>query len=477
MHYNKNFFKSFVLLVLVILSFVQIGILWYNQNHSFPFTFFKVSSSSIVDDKTEAIEKAKKEAYKPYRLTVSNGNASHWLIEENNEIKYELFKEVNEYLRKIFTSSGGVALDSNLWPELIIKKSILAEFKTEIKTDLLKWFLNCQRASKSDFDSIYKILMVPDEDINNNNTIYLLTSKGLYKYVIPFNNDGISRKGYSNIIDNLERNHYIPVYKMFKEVNPNNVISYSIPNDALCMISSSSYVRLPTIEYRIETKAVDLDEAAVAILGNEKESYDRYIEKNALVFKNINNIYRLYNDGLLEYKYVPGAESDQKGSISEAFKNAYFFINRIKNVFIDTENKLNISKIIDDNPGYYEFVFDYMTGDYPIYINFGEKGNDKQPLKNALTIKVNSKRIIECRWYIINVKKSRTLKSYNFYFQDLLNSLARKYGRQALESYNIKNSTIAFLINNNEFKTFSPVWIVENPEDEYYYVKLDEKDS
>ena len=44
---------------------------------------------------------------------------------------------------------------------------------------------------------------------------------------------------------------------MFKEVNPNNVISYSIPNDALCMISSSSYVRLPTIEYRIETKAVD----------------------------------------------------------------------------------------------------------------------------------------------------------------------------------------------------------------------------
>jgi len=475
MFYNKNRFKSFVLAVLVILSLTQVGILWYNQNHSFPFNFLKVFSSRIVDDKTEIIEKARKEIYKPYRLTVSNGNASHWLLEENSDIKYELFKEVNEYLKEIFNSSGGVALDSELWSELVIKKSILVEFKTEIKTDLLKWFLNCQRTSKTEFDSIYKVLMVPDEDINNNNTIYLLTSKGLYKYVVPFRKDRISRKDYSNIINNLERNRYISVYKMFIEANPSNVISYQIPSDALCMISSSSYIRLPVIEYSVETEAMDIEKAAAVILGNEKESYDRYIEKNALVFKNINNVYRLYNDGLLEYKYVPGTESGQKGSIGEAFKNAYSFIKRIKDAFINEENGIYISEIRDNNPDYYEFVFDYMAGDYPVYINFNEKGNDKKPLTNAIIIKANSKRIIESRWYIINIHKSRSLKNYNVRFQDLLNGLVRKYGKQALESYKIKNTTIAYLIDGDKFNSFSPVWIVENPEDDYYYVKLDEK--
>ncbi|HHV95295.1 MAG TPA: hypothetical protein GXX37_02280 [Clostridiaceae bacterium] len=474
MFFNKSHFKSLILAVLVISSFVQIGILWYNQNHSFPFNFLKVFSR-VIEDRTEVMEKARKEIYKPYRLTVSNGNASHWLIEENSELKYELFKEVNEYLKDIFNTSGGIALDSNLWSELIIKKGILVEFKTQIKTDLLKWFLNNQKGAKVEFDSIYKILMVPDEDINNNNTIYLLTSKGLYKYVIPFGKDRLSRKDYSNIISSLELNRYLPVYKMFKEANPNNVISYPIPSDALCMISSSSYIRLPTIEYNVETETVDIEKAAAAVLGNEKESYDRYIEKNALVFKNINNIYRLYNDGLLEYKYVPGAESGQKGSISDAFINAYFFINRIKDAFIDAENGIYISKIKDDNPDYYEFVFDYMAGDYPVYINFDEKGNDNKPLKNAITIKANSKRIIECTWYIINIQKSRILRNYNIRFQDLLNGLVRRYGKEAMESYNIRNTTIAYVIDNGRNKSFSPVWIVENPEGEYYYVSLDEK--
>jgi len=460
---------------LIILSFAQLGILWYDQSHSFPFNFFNAFSNRVVDDKTEVIERAKEEAYRPYRLTVSNGNASHWFIEENNEIKDELFKEVNEYLKEIFISSGGVALDSSLWSELVIKKSVLVEFKTEVKTDLLKWFLNSRKASKNEFDSIYKILMVPDEDINNNNTIYLLTSKGLYKYVIPFIKDGISKKAYSKIINNLERISYIPVYKVFKEVNPNNVISYSIPNDTLCMISSSSYFRLPVIEYKVKTKSADIDEIAAAILGNEKESYDRYIEKNALVFKNINNIYRLYNDGLLEYKYVPGVEGGLKGSIGEAFENAYFFVNRVKHSFIDTEVELYLSEVKDDNPDYYEFIFDYKTGDYPVYISFDEKGNDKQPLKNALTIKVNSKRIIECRWYIINIQKSRTLKDYNVRFQYFLDSFIRKYGKQILQNNGIKDITIAYLVSGDEFNTFSPVWIVESYEGEYYYVELDEK--
>ena len=268
-------------------------------------------------------------------------------------------------------------------------------------------------------------------------------------------------------------------YKIFKEIDPNNVISsklpFSIPKDTLCIVHGTRYFKYHTINYYVKTKTADIEEIAIAILGNEKESFDRYIESNALVFKNINNTYRLYNDGLLEYKYVPGVEDQEKGDIGEAFEKAYFFINRVKNSFIDADDSLYLKNIKDDNPNYYEFIFDYKADELPVYINFDAKGKDKEPLKNALTIKVDSKRIIECRWYIINIEENRTQREYNVYFQDMLDDLSKKYGRQKLGDFNIKNVTRAYLINDNAFNTFSPVWIIENPNEEYYYVELKEK--
>ena len=480
LYINKNKLKSFILAILVISSFVQVGILWDYQSRRFPFSFISnVFSSGKIEDKTDVIEKARKEVYKPYRLTISNGNETHWLIGEDDKIKYELFNEVNQYLKRILSTSEGSSLSENLWPELVVKKSIMIEFRTGFKTNLLKWFLNIRGASGENPNSIQKILMSPDEDINNNNTIYILSSKGLYKYVIPFNKNGILKREYSNIINNLEKNTRIVQYKIFKEIDPNNVISsklpFSIPKDTLCIVHGTRYFKYHTINYYVKTKTADIEEIAIAILGNEKESFDRYIESNALVFKNINNTYRLYNDGLLEYKYVPGVEDQEKGDIGEAFEKAYFFINRVKNSFIDADDSLYLKNIKDDNPNYYEFIFDYKADELPVYINFDAKGKDKEPLKNALTIKVDSKRIIECRWYIINIEENRTQREYNVYFQDMLDDLSKKYGRQKLGDFNIKNVTRAYLINDNAFNTFSPVWIIENPNEEYYYVELKEK--
>jgi len=220
-------------------------------------------------------------------------------------------------------------------------------------------------------------------------------------------------------------------------------------------------------------------EKAEIILGNEKESYDRYIidRYDTLVFKNLNNTYRLYSDGMLEYKYTPGAAEQDKGDIGSAFKKAYIFINRIKNYLLDSDATIYLTNIKEDNPNYYEFVFNYMVDGYPVCIDYKLKymDNDGGNLKNAITIKVDSKRIIECDWLLISIDKNKDEKEYNVYFQYMLDEISKKYGKQKYSDFAIENTMVAYLIDSGYRRKTDPVWIIEKPDDSYYYVPIIQK--
>ncbi|HOJ10274.1 MAG TPA: hypothetical protein PK733_06735 [Clostridiales bacterium] len=481
--FNREKVKSAVLIVLVLSSIIQVGILWDYQSHRFPFNFIsKVFSSQSNNDKTDIVEIARKDIFSPYRITISNGNRTHWVIGKDDYIYNELWDEACGYLEKVLTSGEGHSVNMNTWIDLTVKKSIMIEFKTGIKTGLLKWFLDITGSSSDYFDSIQKIFILPYEDINNNNTVYIYSSKGLYRYIVPFNKKGMLKSGYTKTINNLEYNGNIVQYNTFKEIDPNNVISkklqLSISPDILCVAEGIKYYKYPSAIYYDNRKTADIEEIARVILGNEKESFDRYIENNAVVFKNINNTYRLYNDGLLEYKYIPGVDDQEKSDIGSAFEKAYIFISRIKKGYIDPETDLYLKQVKDENQGYYEFIFDYKLGDLPVYINFQDKSGDKEPVKSAVSIKANGKRIIECRWYLASIEKSRTQSEYNIYFEDMLNEMSKKYGKQSFDNIEVKDITMAYLLNGGyDSKGIPPVWIIERSDGEYYFLQLAKKNS
>ncbi|NSW90775.1 MAG: hypothetical protein HPY74_08905 [Firmicutes bacterium] len=480
---SKEKVKSIVLALLILSSIIQVGILWVYQSHRLPFNFFSVVfNRNNMNDTTDIGKKAKNEIFIPYRIIASNGNDAHWLIKEEEDIFYKLWDEGQEYLKRILSSDNVQAVNVNMWDNLVVRKSFLFEFRAGIKTSLVKWFLNIAGTSSEHPESIYKILILPDEDINKNNTVYILSEKNLYKYVFPFQKNDMSVEDYNGIIRQLEADRSLVQYNIIKEIDPENKFPFKIPPDVLCVVSGPKYRKFTTVTYSFGEKVSDIEEVAAIILANEKESYDRYIDRNnTLVFKNLNNTYRLYSNGLLEYKYVPGAGDQEKGDIGSAFEKAYIFISRIKNYLMNTEAGLHLVKIKDDNPNYYEFIFEYMIDGYPVYISnnieMKEEVEEKKgaQFKNAISIKVNSRRIIESNWLLINFDKNRDNREYNVYFEDMLNEISKKYSIQRLSDFAVKNIMVVYMIDSGIGKKIGPVWVVEKPDGGYYNVPMIQK--
>ncbi len=480
-YFNKEKVKSIILVILILTSLVQVGILWVYQSHRFPFSFFStVFGRNSIEDNTDIEQKARKEVLIPYRIIVSNGNNVHWLLKENEEIFHILWDEGLEYVKRALSEGGGQIVDFNIWDKLVVSKSFAFEFKKGIKSNLVKWFLNIPIASYAEHsESIRKIMILPDEDINKNNTLYILTNKNLYKYILPFQKNNMSKEEYGKIVSRLELDRNLIKYNIITGIDPNRQLPFKIPSDVLCVIKGPQYKNYASVTYSFGGKAFNIEEKAEIILGNEKESYDRYIidRYDTLVFKNLNNTYRLYSDGMLEYKYTPGAAEQDKGDIGSAFKKAYIFINRIKNYLLDSDATIYLTNIKEDNPNYYEFVFNYMVDGYPVCIDYKLKymDNDGGNLKNAITIKVDSKRIIECDWLLISIDKNKDEKEYNVYFQYMLDEISKKYGKQKYSDFAIENTMVAYLIDSGYRRKTDPVWIIEKPDDSYYYVPIIQK--
>jgi len=438
-----------------------------------------------IDDNTNIKSRARQEILIPYRIIISNGNnldPTHWLMKGNEEIFHILWDEGMEYVKRALNAGEGQAIDNNVWDKLVVSKGFIFEFKAGIKVSLVKWLLNIPIASSAEHsENIRKIMILPDEDINKNNTIYILTDKNLYKYILPFYKNNMPTKEYENIISSMELNINITKYNIIKEIDPNNQLPFKIPSDILCIVTGPKYQNYASIAYSFGGKVTNIEEIAEIVLGNEKESYDRYIidKYDTLVFKNLNNIYRLYKDGTLEYKYTPGAADQDKGDIGSAFEKAYIFVNRVKNYLLDSDGSLYLAKIKEDNPNYYEFVFEYMVEGYPVYIDYGlnekDKDKDRSNLKNAVIIRVDSKRIIECNWLLISIDKNRDNKEYNVYFQYMLDEISKKYGKQEFSDFTVKNTIIAYLVDSGISGKTDPVWVVEKPDGSYYHVPMIEK--
>jgi len=60
----------------------------------------------------------------------------------------------------------------------------------------------------------------------------------------------------------------------------------------------------------------DLDDIAKIVLGEDEDDYIRSIDvyNKTIAFQNLSNMYRIYTDGLLEYKYLHGVNSYEKAA-------------------------------------------------------------------------------------------------------------------------------------------------------------------
>ncbi|NLD45766.1 MAG: hypothetical protein GX660_01010, partial [Clostridiaceae bacterium] len=214
------------------------------------------------------------------------------------------------------------------------------------------------------------------------------------------------------------------------------------------------------------------------ILGSEKESYERgFDEFNRIsVFRTLSNTFRLYMDGLLEYKFIDKVEKTDVIDESEAFEEAAKFIETKKSLLKGVE--IYLSDVVN-NGSYYTFSFDYKFEGVPVFFNeYFSSTRDKTTLNHAVVIKANSTRVLECYWILkdfSNGNEKVVLKVNNF--AELMEEAVGTYKELSSKgSYVIKDISISYaVVHSDDSQTLKPVWFIETINGKNYVIPMLEK--
>lgn len=391
-HFSKERIKSIVIAGLLITSLIQVGILWGYQSQGTPTDFFKGifgwQPPELSDDA------AREKLFTPYRLIVSNGNSSHWLISRQDSLFEQINHEADGYLKEI--AEGNLKRSKPLeedWGDISSKQGFTLEFKTAIKPDLLKWFTGSKVSV--DTPSVLKMKIIPDSVDESTGEIYILGSDGgLSEYSVSNVERPQSMKDMLSAYEdkNTSRN-----YSSIRDSKLDTAMPFD--PDVLYIARSPEFWSYCQLRTAVPIRLASDNELTDIMLGSEKDRYIKTVSKGLTQFSTTENIYKVCDDGYLSYKYLADTSLSDKGGIGEALLTAYLFINRLDGL-TNMKTDIYLSGIDDTHQGFYRFMFDYRFNDMPVFINLQTEGNYGGKTVNAITIDASSKRVLQCDWIL-----------------------------------------------------------------------------
>lgn len=454
LHVNKERIKSIVLIALFVISLIQVGILWSKQSHRLPISFltgiFGRPQIEVSDELT------RNELFIPYRLIISNGEYSHWIIDRKNQLYTPFWNEVKSYLTQIASGDLSPIADAGeTWGDITSKRGFVFEFKAGIRPDLLKWFLGDPN-SDAEVPTVNKIMVIPDNSDESINTIYVYDMNNTNKKVYKYQSSGVSRdksfKETLSVFDNKSQS----TYRNYYTIHDNNMEKgWDIEPDILYVSSSPSFWQYNLINCSVPGSIRSKDALAEALLGNQKERYQQKEYNDGTIQFNIEeNLYKIYPSGILEYKYYSGADSGIRDDIGAALLNAYGFIKKVESL-TGTQADIYLSGISPPQNGAYKFTFDYMINGFPVHIDLASAGSVGE-ISNAITIEANSKRVLNCQLIIRDFSAAGKNKYYDRFTDVMSDSKIDK------KQVHIKDMGVGYIISSIDDKQLAPYMVLEN---------------
>ena len=96
----KERLKFYILILLIITSLVQLGILWSYQNQGLPFNFMYLfnNNQTSVD-----YSQPMRDFFSPYKVIISEGfDSSKWILNKNDNNYKDLWKIAKFYIGSVF---------------------------------------------------------------------------------------------------------------------------------------------------------------------------------------------------------------------------------------------------------------------------------------------------------------------------------------------------------------------------------------
>ncbi|MCX7749864.1 MAG: hypothetical protein N2645_23690 [Clostridia bacterium] len=464
--------KFVILLILIFSSLIQVGILWDYKNHGLPFPLlggeYRGEAFKPVD-----VDEEKVRVFHPERVIVSN-NTFFWEVKKGTRVYSKLWDKLkNDYLREVVALKPQSVIndDSTLkeWSKLVGRNSFLFEFETNIKINIIDYFLKPKNIHSDSPQGMDKILILPSIDINNRLVVYLLDNQKIYKYILAAYQDG--ENDYNEILAEFKRNNtsldYIMIGSQLKEKYPGrkdvfisfNSSQYREIHDISCStpFNIDGMMKGPEADKKEDYEFKRLEDS---ILGRAKSSYNHSIDKDRgiVTFKNLNHLYKIYRDGFIQYKNLSASEVRDKGDMKEAFNKAFLYLSDKKTLYGNAD--VFLSEIQEKGDSYI-FSFDYKVDNIPVWTNaYKTEAKDVPVLNHAIEIRVNSKSVLECAW-ISRVFYKKDMKKYNVHFLPLLLDIEKEL-KLNYKSLTIRDIDIYYDMRETSLdKELKPVWIIK----------------
>ena len=477
---KKERFKSFILVLLLIASVFQVGILWSGSDYSFPFYYAasvfnppQDNISAAYPDIPDVDADAKQILLNPYRVTLCDGEG-HYVIPRKSE-EFNDLKEISFLLFEDILNERAVRKDigEEAWSALVSRKSILFEFKVPIAKEAIMWSIGFYSASSGAPDDVHKMLVIPKEGATVG--LYALTSNGAVQYAPRSVSVSVMEKLFSETLSVIDiESVNVTKYATVSEFGANSYPGFR--GDVLANIYGRKSTSFNTLMYTVPF-FVRSAELSYMVLGDEINSYSRSNESdnNMMIFKNYSNVYRFNNHGIMEYSYIPSVQPQDKGDLFVALSNAMAFVQRIKNNLL-SEPELYLSSMSQDETSY-QFTFDYIYGDfvygdYPVFFRHESRHMEETiTQENAIVVSANSRRTLACSWAIVDMYFGSDSQNFQTAFDtiNVTNISTMQVDDISIVYYFDMNS---YMDQNNTAMPVWPVWRIEGTEGSAEYIPM-----
>lgn len=447
-HISKERIKSIVITGLLITSLIQVGILWGYQSQGTPTNFLM----GIFGRQNQVIsnDAVREKLFTPDKLIISNGDGSHWLISRQDSLFKQITDEAGVYLKNITKGNLARSKPSEDWGSISSKQGFILEFKTAISPDLLKWFTGISKLS-GDAPVVFKMMIKQNSVDESLSEVYILGPDGeLGNYSVNNIERPQSMQEMLTVFE--DENSPYRNYSSMRDLG----FDKAMPFDPDVLHITKSPRLWPYYQLKAEVPAglTNDNELAEIMLGSEKDRYNKNVYKGFLQFSNTENMYKVYDDGYLSYKYLSDPSLSEKGGIGEALMKAYTFISRLDRL-TNMKTDIYLSVVEDSHQGFYRFKFDYRYDDLPVFINLKTKGSVGDPAKNAITIDASSKRVLQCDW-IMREFSQAAKQSYKDRFLDIMVYYGISY-----TNMKIKDITTGYYLDSADMLKMDPSLLIQ----------------
>ena len=454
--------KTCALIILIILSLVLSGSLWFEDYHGFSVFFAKIGDitfSKIINMGKDDIQSKYDKLFIPSKILANNGEEGHWVLYPTEQYYDNVWQGVKTLLKDISTTSSGAKFDfveESEWNSLLTKRSAIVNFGYPLSQDILSILFKID--SKKINETASNINEMAVTRLGDNVIFYVKRKKEnqfVYQKFCFSNQNTIDDK----FLEEIFQDSRLIKYASLKEAFANVKLNLTYEDRVFAPIFSFSdsgkkTVKLKETEFTPWISASKTGEVNKLVQEFfQGGDYAKFTKNDGthIFIDEKNNTLKVYEDGLIESEYKNDGTLDTENN---DFKKA------LKDALLETEKLGGINSLyltdIQSEKGKIAFKFNYAINGIPV-ICYRKDGASQ--VDSAVEVTVG-KDMIKCKRFVPEYKtlenESKLLSSDH---DSIINAIFENIGSNE-SKIDIEDISLVYIANGENGVAKLPAWLV-----------------